>query len=173
MSNNMQKNTQSLVSIEKSTSMTIELSINALTQLLENLKNYQNCVDDYFQIQKNYPDTDNKDDIARYSQSHTLPGVISFPQILQSNTDQTEQIRKNAEATLNQKRIFFRLIEKNSNIYSEAFKQLKINDGYFEEFIDILNGNINLNLQPQRFVHQPKNQSTTLEVKKSVNNKKK
>jgi hypothetical protein len=170
---NTNRNTQTLVSIEKSTNSIIESSINIVTQLLENLKSYQHCVNDYFQIQKEYPDTDNKDDIARYSQSHTLPGVISFPQILQSNIGQIEEIKKNAEEILKQKRIFFRLIEKNSTMYSEAFRQFKINDVCFEEFIEILNGNINLDLRPQRLAHKPKTQSVTLEVKKSVNNKKK
>jgi hypothetical protein len=170
----MKRNTQT--AIENSSVAAINSSMYVLTQLLENLKNYRECVIDYFHLTRESADTDTEYSVGAFSQSHTLPGIIAIPEAhnlqgITSNGEKTEQLKTAIEKNLKQKRIFWRLIEKDSNLYFQALKGLKSSDTCFEEFIEILNDTINLSLQPNKIANKPDRlkPSIKLEVKSSAN----
>jgi hypothetical protein len=160
--------------ITNSTLIVIDSSIIVLSQLLENMKHYRDCVNTYFQLQQENGKTEIKSFPAIIAQSYNLPGVISTPQVSKNESDKQEEVQRNIEKTLQQKRVFFRLVDKSSNSYLQAFKELKNNDACFEQFIDILNGNINLDLQPQPVTNRAKQTkpSFKLEVKNNTKSKK-
>jgi hypothetical protein len=139
-----------LISIKNTSITSIESSIMALTRLMENLRIYKQTMLDSFILEAKSINIENKP--AAPFQPHTLPGIISFPQIIKSNSD---QIKSNKEKIIRQKRIFFRLIEKDSRLFFQSLKGLKYSDASYEEFLEILNGNINLNLQPNTLDDRP------------------
>jgi ATP-dependent Clp protease ATP-binding subunit ClpA len=156
MNNNYQSNnmdTQTLASIAKSSITYIESSIGALNNLMENLKIFKQAMIDCINIQAesadaNYP-------VTTFTQSHTLPGVTSIQQRIKSNDEKMEQLKDNKEKALRQKRIFLRLVEKDSKLFSQSLKGIQLSDASFEEFIEILNNNIDLSLQPSRVYDNP------------------
>ena len=155
------KDTQMLASISKSSITSIESSINALTNLLENLKTYKQCMIDSFTLLSESTDIN---PITTFTQSHTLPGVVSVPQVIKSESNKREQINTNKDKALRQKRIYMRLVEKDSNHYFQAFKGLQHNDAAFEEYLEILNGNIDLNLQPNRLDNSPSEKKPNIKL---------
>ena len=145
-------NARTLASIGKSSIASIESSIYTLTNLLENLRIYKQCVIDSINLQAESADTGGKYQISNYSQSHTLPGVLSVPQ---GTDERIEQVKSAKEQTLNQKRIYFRLVDKDSKQYFQSLKGMQNSDIAFEEFLEILNDNIDLSIQPHRLDDNP------------------
>ena len=141
---------QTLASISKSNIAFLGSTIETLSNLIENLKIYKQCIIDYFNMQSESTNTNNNSITYQY-QSHTLPGVISVPQTMKFDNERMEQINLNKEKILQQKRIYFRLVDKDSKLYFQSFKGLQNIDMAFEEYIEILNGNINLSLQPNKY----------------------
>ncbi len=167
----MNSKSNTITAIAKSTMTAIESPIEVLTQLIEDLQNYRNCIHDFFQLQQ---ENDRTEVSSFLSQSHTLPGVISLPHGSKIDYDEREKRESNLKQILQQKRILSRLIQKNSNFYIQAFKEFKKNDILFEEFVDILDGNINLDLEPCRFDFKTKSKpDIKLEVKNCVGGNKK
>jgi hypothetical protein len=144
------KEIQMLNSIAKSSITSIETSIEALTNLIENLKIYKQCMIDSINLQKESTDTNKNNAVSTFYQSHTLPGILSLPQIIKSESDRKEQIKSDKENVLRQKRIYYRLVEKDSKHYFQSLKGLQYSDASFAEFLEILDNNIDLNLQPNR-----------------------
>jgi hypothetical protein len=140
---------QTLASIAKSSITSIEASIDSLAHLIENLKIYKQCMLDSINLQAESADT-GKYTVSTPSQSHTLPGIISIPQNIKSGSERIEQIKTDKEKALRQKRIYLRLVEKDSRLYFQSLKGLQHSDASFEEFLEILNNNIDLSLQPNR-----------------------
>jgi len=172
--NNNSYNTdaQTLASIAKSGITSIESSIEALSHLIENLGIYKQCMIDSINLHLQAESADNapKYDFGAYPQSHTLPGVIQSSQAFNlQNTDRTEQINALKEKALRQKRIYFRLVEKDSKLYFQALKGLQASDASFEEFLEILNNNIDLSLQPNRINNR--NSRTMPSIKLTVDQK--
>jgi len=159
--------TQTLVSITKSSITSIDLCIDALTHLMENMEIYKQCLKDCINLQAESADNAPKYDFGAYPQSHTLPGVIQM--FDHQNYDKTEQINALKEKALEQKRIYSRLLEKDSSLYFQSLKGLQRNDAYFEEALEILNGNIDLSLQPNRINNR--NSRTMPSIKLTVDQK--
>lgn len=136
---------QAIVSLKKSCINSIESSIDATSNLLENLKVYkQAMVNSFDQCMT----TEKKNSLV--TPYPHLPGIItSFPEIIKSGSDM-QQNEANKEELLQHKRVFWRLIENDYQLLLRSFKQLKSSDVSYEEFLEILNGNINLNIQPQK-----------------------
>ena len=134
-----------IASMKKSSINSIDSSIGVLSNLLENLKIYRQSMIDCFDLGAEKNNT-----AAPPIQSHTLHGVVSFQQILKSENDRINQTETDKEKAIQQKRIFWRLIENDFPLLIQLLKQLKNSDAYFEEFLEIIGGNINLSLQPQK-----------------------
>ena len=117
---------------------------------------------DYFNLQAE--STNNNNSITYPYQSHTLPGVISVPQTMKSDNERMEQINSGKEKILQQKRIYYRLVEKDSKLYFQTFKGLQSIDVAFEEYIEILNGNINLSLQPNIINDKPSRMKPSIKL---------
>jgi hypothetical protein len=127
-----------------------------------------------FSIAKKNDKTEIKSFSAILAQSYNLPGVISVPPVSKNDNDKQEEVKSNIEKMLQQKRIYFRLIDKSSNSYFQAFNEFKKNDTCFEQFINILNGYTNLDLEPQPVTNRVKqtNPNFKLEIKNNTKSKK-
>jgi hypothetical protein len=155
--------TRTMASIAKSSIASIESSITALTNLLENMKTYRQCFIDCVNLQMESADSEYK--VTPPFQSHTLPGVISVPQPFnKSDTEKTEQLGAYKEKALKQKRIYLRLVEKDSRLFSQSLRGIQYSDIQFEEFLEILNGNINLDLQPIKIYDDPKKSKPNIKL---------
>ena len=148
---NQYNNNKTQSSIEKSSIAVIDTAIGTLSTLVNNLQAYKECIVDFYRLQSTGADIDTIYSFGTYPQSHTLPGVTSTPQAYHNQCDENmERINENKEKILRHKRIYFRFIEQDSRLYFQSLKGLKNMDAHFEEFIEILNGNIDLSLQPQK-----------------------
>ena len=152
-SNQQSNDALMITSIEKSSMSAIDNTISVLSSQLENLKIYKQCVTDILKIQKTVTDTINNDAFSTYSQSHTLPGVVSIPQAhnyqgIKSESERIEQLSAEKEKIFNQKEIIFNLWEKDNQHYFELVKILKANNAHFLKYLEVLNGNIDPSLSP-------------------------
>jgi len=149
MNQAINRENQILYSISNSNTIAINASIEALTHLIANLKLYKQCMADSMKL-LSVKNTYN-DKIAPPFQSHNLPGVLSFSQILNlQNIKTDDKIKKDKEQVLRQKRILFRLIQKDSKIFIKALRSFELSDASFEEFLEIISDNIDLNIQPHK-----------------------
>jgi MinD-like ATPase involved in chromosome partitioning or flagellar assembly len=165
----MNTNYEAQNQIKKSMLTDIDSSINILSQLLENMKNYRACINDFFQLQQENEGIETKSFADILYQSHTLPGVISMPQVSKDDIEKREEVKNNIEKSLEQKRIYFHLIDKDSDRYIQAFNAFKKNDEFFEYFLNILNGNINLSLQPRILPSKVKASKPNINLKINTN----
>ena len=149
---------QAIASIKKSCINSIDSSVGLLTNLLENLHIYRQSILDSFNLEAESINNDKNSTNTTTWQSHTLPGIISFPEIIKSESDKAQQVESNKEKLLQQKRLFFRFIENNYEHLLQSLKQLKYSDASYEEFLEINCGNINMALQP----HKPDNRKSTV-----------
>lgn len=142
--------TKMLASIAQSSISAIESSIGALTHLIDNLKVYKQCFIDSINLQAESADIATKYSVSVPSQSHTLPGIISTPSSydlngIKSDNERMEQVKSTKDKVLQQKRIYFRMAEEDVRLFSQSWKRLQHSDISFEEFIEILNSNMNQN----------------------------
>ena len=142
--------TQTLASIAKSSITYIQSSIDNLSNLMDNLNLYRQCMVDCFNLLAESADKSTENNFTDFSQSHTLPAVVSVPQSRISDSEKLEQIKTAQQKALKQKRIFFRFLDNDSKLLYKSFEGLKRLDSYFEEFIEIFNSNIDLSLQTNR-----------------------
>jgi hypothetical protein len=158
--------TQMLASIAKSTITAIGSSIEALSNLLENLKTYKDCVDDCVKLYSESADRTTEYTVSAYYQPYILPGVVSVPPANydKGQGERKEQLKANKEKTLNQKRVYLRLVQKDSKLFFQSLKGIQTCDVQFEEFLEILNGNINLNLQPFDLYDDPKKSNPSIKL---------
>jgi hypothetical protein len=157
------RNTQILDSISKSSISAIVSSINDVSHLLNNLHIYQQSMIDCLALLAKTSENPVQNTFPPY-QSHTLPGVVSFQQILKANGEPNETIEELQEKALNQKRVIYRLIENDFALVNQVFHRLQKSDLYIEEFVHILNGKSNLSLQPQRSRNTPKRKKPDIKI---------
>jgi len=169
--NQYNTDSQTLSSIAKSSITSIKSAIEVLNHLVENLKIYQQCVIDSVNLlAESVENSSTKYSYSTYSQPHTLPGVIQTAQAFNGQeADRIEQINDLKEKALRQKRIFFRLLEKDSKLYFQSVKALKRSDISFEEFLEILDNNIDLSIQPNGT--DKRNKKTIPGIKLSIDQK--
>jgi len=169
--NQYSTDSQTLSSITRSSITSIKSAIEVLNQLIENLKIYQQCVIDSVNlIAESAENNSTKYSYGTYSQSHTLPGVIQSNQVFDhQEADRMIQINDLKEKVLRQKRIYFRLLEKDSKLYFQSVKALKRSDISFEEFLEILDNNIDLSIQPNG--NDKRNKKTIPGIKLSIDQK--
>jgi hypothetical protein len=145
-----ERDTQVLASISKSSISAIESSIGALTHLIANLKTYKQCLIDSINLQAESADIVTKYATNVPSQSHTLPGIISTPHTydlasIKSDNERMEQVKMHKDKAIAQKRIYLRLSEEDVKVFLQSWKRLQYSDVSFEEFLEVLNQNINKN----------------------------
>ena len=172
--NEKNQNSQTLASIAKSSIASIESAIGALNNLVENIKIYKQCMIDSINLQAENQDSGSTNAVGTRYQYYNLPGVLQtdpayYLQGIKPDGERMEEINATKEKALKQKRIFFRLVEKDSRHYFQALKGLQHSDASFEEFIEILNGNIDLSLQPNKLANRP--DKTQPSIKLSIDQK--
>jgi len=168
LNNNFNKS-QALYSIGQSSIQTIDSAISALSNLMNNLEIYKSTILDCLILEAENADSGREYDYSEYSQSHTLPGIVSIPQLysfndIKSESEKLEQLNTVKEKALNQKRLYLRFILKDANLLNQTLKGIEQNDCAFEEAIEILNGNINLHLQPSPLSDSPSKKEPSIKL---------
>jgi hypothetical protein len=169
---NINRKTQTQNSVTKACIPAVNSSIELITRILENLNIYKQCMLDYFTLQSEIREPAQNDAALVKDGGYTLPGVIPFSQNQEIDSHKNEEMNVCIDEILQQKRMFFRVIEQDMAHSIKTFHEFKKNDLNFEEFSLILNGGIDLSLQPQKISHKPThaNKNVKIEVRKTLNN---
>jgi hypothetical protein len=145
-----QKDASILASISKSSVSAIEGAIGTLTHLVQNLKVYKECVIDSINLQAESTDISTKYARDIPSQSHTLPGIVSFPEPynlneIKSDNERMMQIKDGRDKAIKQKDIYLRIAQEDVRLFLGNWKRLNLANSSFDEFIESVNSQINDN----------------------------
>jgi len=163
LENLSERETQILASISASNITAIESLVSTLTHITNNLEMYKQAMIDCTNLLAETINSNKKKDTIIPFQCPNLPGIISLPKPRDVEYD-LEKINVLNEKALRQKRIFFRIIQKECKLLFQSIKGLELNDSTFEEFIEILHDRINLILQPTRLVEKPSQIKSSIKV---------
>ena len=146
------------------TSIAIDFTIEACENMIENLKTYKQCMIDCKNMQAKKINLETNFEVKTFTQSHTLPGILSIDQSINKNFEDVEKLNTDIENALRFKRIYFRLIDDESKVLFKFFNELRRNDISFEENLEIMNKNIDLNIQPHRMNNQQTRTKPSIKV---------
>jgi Ni,Fe-hydrogenase I large subunit len=139
-----------LNNIAKTSVRNIETTLGALTHLLENIKMYKETMIDCINIQAEIADMSMKYAVNPVQQSHTLPGVISSPQMydlkdIKSDNERMQQLKEEQTKCDQQKNLYMRLVSEDFRLLISSYKRMSWSNQSFDTFVESLNDQINAN----------------------------
>jgi Ni,Fe-hydrogenase I large subunit len=138
------KDAQILASIAKSSLVSIDSSIAALTHLLQNLRIYKECIVDSINLQAEVADISNKYSNEVPSQYHGLPGVVTVPQTYDLNAIRTDnarmmELKDDNDRANEQKDMYLRVAREDLRLFLTAWRRVNVTNLSFDQFVDSLN----------------------------------
>jgi Ni,Fe-hydrogenase I large subunit len=139
-----QRDATLLTTIAKNSITNVELAISNVTQYLNDLKLYKECMIDAINVESETADIAIKYATQPTQQTHTLPGVITSPpaydlEAIKTDNDRMESLKELSDKAQKQKDIYIKLVQEDYKEFASHFRKILYCDKTFDAFCESLN----------------------------------